>query len=196
MADFSAKHYQIKSEKNATRAEEAADRAEEVKNIAVEAVTKLNEIDTTVDNAKAEITTYANSATNNAVIEIDNTANTYSKEIGYLNGVTSNIQTQLNGKASTANAVTASGSNYIKFGNGIIIQWGTSTSIDASQAITLPVPMTTASYAIIPQYAAGSAAANSGSVVTARTTTSFTVYWGSGSGARKQSFLSWIVVGK
>lgn len=45
--------------------------------------------------------------TDDGVSTLNNLANTYSKEIGYLNGVTSNIQTQLNGKQ-------ASGS-YIKF---------------------------------------------------------------------------------
>lgn len=45
--------------------------------------------------------------TDDGVSTLNNLANTYSKEIGYLDGVTSNIQTQLNGKQ-------ASGS-YIKF---------------------------------------------------------------------------------
>lgn len=92
--------------------------------------------------------------------------------------------------------ISSSGTNYVKFGDGTIIQWGTSTSIDVSQTITFQTKMTTTTYAIIPQYAAGSAAANAGSVITNRTTTNFTVYWGSGAGSRQQGFMSWIVIGK
>ena len=97
MVEYSAKHYQIKSEKSAVRAEDAANRAEEVKDIAVEAVTKLNGIDETVANAKTEITNHANTEISAASVEISNVANTYSKEIGYLSGATGNIQAQING---------------------------------------------------------------------------------------------------
>lgn len=52
MADFSAKHYQIKSEKNATRAEEAADRAESYANNAVELTS--NKANSDLSNLTAE----------------------------------------------------------------------------------------------------------------------------------------------
>lgn len=59
---YSAKHYQIKTAKEADRAKNEADRAElsaanaeEAKNLANEAVSKLGEFDSTVENAKSEI---------------------------------------------------------------------------------------------------------------------------------------------
>lgn len=72
---YSAKHYQIKSEKSAVRAEDAANRAEEVKDIAVEAVTKLNGIDETVANAKTEITNHANTEQSEAISAINTAEN-------------------------------------------------------------------------------------------------------------------------
>lgn len=116
-------------------------------------------------------------------------------ELGYLDGVTSNIQTQLNGKQASGSYMTLSGNqtasgnktfsgqiirstapsasddsaqvpntywvnrritsimnsvghgytsqkgdNYIKFSNGLIVQWGTSTS--SSRTITFKIPFT------------------------------------------------------
>lgn len=75
MVEYSAKHYQIKSEKSAVRAEDAANRAEEVKDIAVEAVTKLNGIDETVANAKTEITNHANTEQSEAISAINTAEN-------------------------------------------------------------------------------------------------------------------------
>lgn len=75
MLEYSAKHYQIKSEKSAVRAEDAANRAEEVKDIAVEAVTKLNGIDETVANAKTEITNHANTEQSEAISAINTAEN-------------------------------------------------------------------------------------------------------------------------
>lgn len=59
MADniYSAYHYQQKCKGFAESAATSAASAEEAKNLANEAVTKLGEFDSTVENAKAEITT-------------------------------------------------------------------------------------------------------------------------------------------
>lgn len=82
MVEYSAKHYQIKSEKSAVRAEDAANRAEasasnaeEAKTLANEAVTKLNGIDETVANAKTEITTHANTEQSEAITAITSAKN-------------------------------------------------------------------------------------------------------------------------
>lgn len=48
-----------------------------------------------------------------------------STELGYLDGVTSAIQTQLNGKL-TAN-ISKQAKGYCQFSNGLIINWGTAT---------------------------------------------------------------------
>ena len=201
MLEYSAKHYQIKSEKSAVRAEDAANRAEEVKTIANEAVTKLNGIDETVANAKTEITNHANTEISNASVEISNVANTYSQEIGYLSGVTSNIQTQLNNKVSspisglcTSNASTTStatsskpavvvqnyrnGKNWYRVWSDGWIEQGGMNSKD-NTTVNLLKPFQNTNYGILYalDYGTGSPAWNeytSGKTNNNRTTTSFT----------------------
>ena len=131
MADFSAKHYQIKSEKNAVRAEEAADRAEEVKNIAVEAVAKLNEIDTTVDNAKAEITTVSNEEKAAIQETAEETRETVVKEINQAGESITSYQAPLIALSATSGTVS------------LVINKVYTISVSGTTTFSLPTPSNT-----------------------------------------------------
>lgn len=72
---FSAKHYSIKSEKSAQRAEKAANTAELVKDIAVDAASKLASIDTLVNDAKEDITIHATKEETKAISAITSAKN-------------------------------------------------------------------------------------------------------------------------
>lgn len=69
-----------------------------------------------------------------------------STELGYLDGVTSNIQTQINSKGTTGQSLAQNG--YVKFGNGLIIQWGTVRTTGYQQTVTLPTAFTNTNYAV------------------------------------------------
>ena len=70
-----------------------------------------------------------------------------STELGYLDGVTSNIQTQLDAKL-IASAMSLSANGYLKLSNGLIVQWGQSTGTASGTAITLPIAFPNAIFGV------------------------------------------------
>lgn len=79
-----------------------------------------------------------------------------------------------NGSIVTTTGISKTPNGFVKFGNGLIIQWGYS-KVDGSQ-VTLPTPFTTTNYRICATYmkASGSLGSGYGHVVTYPTsTTSF-----------------------
>lgn len=68
-----------------------------------------------------------------------------STELGYLDGVTSNIQTQLNNRITTS-AISKGQNGYVKLSNGIIIQWGSLSSSNTS--LTFPMAFSNTNYSI------------------------------------------------
>lgn len=72
-----------------------------------------------------------------------------STELGYLSGVTSAIQTQLNNRPTATESKAQNG--YMKFGNGIIIQWGTVEAGTADATVTLPTPFSSTNYSVSAQ---------------------------------------------
>lgn len=72
-----------------------------------------------------------------------------STELGYLSGVTSAIQTQLNNRPTATESKAQNG--YMKFGNGIIIQWGTVEAGTVDVTVTLPMPFSSTNYAVSAQ---------------------------------------------
>ena len=62
-------------------------------------------------------------------------------EMGFLDGVTSSVQTQLDSKASKEVAISLASPGYVRFGNGLILQWGVSTSAGQRVGITVTFPI-------------------------------------------------------
>lgn len=86
-----------------------------------------------------------------------------------------------------------SANGYYKFTNGLIIQWGTTTTADNETTITLPTAFTSTNYAVSCTVIANNAAyqrtlKNDNS----RTTTAFTTYM---SGVNGNSNFTWIAIG-
>ena len=114
-----------------------------------------------------------------------------SAELGFLTGVTSNVQTQLDARPTATESKARNG--YIKFGNGIIIQWGTTTSASQNTAITLPTPFSNTNYSVtITSIGDSGVYQRLVSANTPKTTTKFTTY--AGGGAALDNF-SWIAIG-
>ena len=83
--------------------------------------------------------------TDDGVATLNNLANTYSKEIGYLSGVESNIQTQLNSKLT--GTISKASNGYCKLSNGLIIQWGKNTVANGG-TVTLPTAFSDTNYTV------------------------------------------------
>lgn len=114
-----------------------------------------------------------------------------STELGYLDGVTSNIQTQLNARPTATESKAQNG--YMKFGNGIIIQWGMETTVSATTAVTLPTAFSTTNYSVtITSIGDAGVYQRLVSANTPKTTTKFTTY--AGGGVASYPF-SWIAIG-
>ena len=64
----------------------------------------------------------------------------------------------------------SSGTNFVRLGNGLIIQWGQCTSAD--QIVTLPTPFKTTNYQVVVTNGAGESSQYC-SIVADLTTTSF-----------------------
>lgn len=98
-------------------------------------------------------------------------SSTTSTEVGYLSGVTSAIQTQLDGKIAATISKAANG--YCKLDNGLIIQWGT---LSSGKTITYSTAFTnTNSYALVFNNSAGTDGYGRADQVASKTSTSATV---------------------
>lgn len=135
-----------------------------------------------------------------------------STELGYLDGVTSAIQTQLNGKAntslsnisSTLDVVTEKGTNFMKFKSGTLICWGVdATPSGAGQGtqhtVTLPKAYANNTYSLancweFVDFGSGRRDVVAGSF----TTTNFKWMVKSGAGNYDQACRSfrWITIGR
>ena len=62
-------------------------------------------------------------------------------ELGYLDGVTSAVQTQLNGKAASDVAISLANPGYVRLGSGLILQWGTSANVGQRTGISITFPI-------------------------------------------------------
>ena len=127
---YSALHWAKKAEKDANRATVSSANAEEAKNLANEAVTKLGEFDSTVDNAKAEIASL--SATEQAVIV---SAASGAKEVAVteINNSKTSALTEINTTKDTAvNEVEQAGETISSFQFPIIPISQTSGSVSVS----------------------------------------------------------------
>lgn len=118
-------------------------------------------------------------------------SSTTSVELGYVHGVTSAIQNQINGKLSAT--VSKSQNGYIKFSNGIIIQWGqvSAGSGSGDNTVTLPTAFTTTNYSVTAQFIGNPGQIYQNGCHTL-TTTSFKIhsYGGNVTGVKK-----WIAIG-
>lgn len=79
-------------------------------------------------------------------------------EVGYLDGVTSAIQTQLNDKAASSHThseqfgVSFLANGYQRLPSGLIIQWGVANATDPGTTVTFPVAFPTACLAVTATY--------------------------------------------
>ena len=100
----------------------------------------------------------------------------------------SSLNTTVNGKLSAT--VKKASNGYIKFNNGIIIQWGRTASFAGELTITLPTPFTTTNYTVVAgMYIKGDWTANWGTY--SYTTTNFVVQ-NQSSGNKT---MNWIAIG-
>ena len=138
-------------------------------------------------------------------------SNVTATELGYLSGVTSAVQAQLNNKVAlsgnqsingvlytnasaaansvlTTVAISKAQNGYVKLGNGLIIQWGKTPQAGSSN-VTLPVPYSNTNYVIT----TGSYSDDGnryGTFLRSKTTTGFTIY-----SNYPNSSYSWITIG-
>ena len=78
-------------------------------------------------------------------------SSTTSTELEYVHGVTGKIQDQLNSRPSVT-AYSKSHPFYIKFSNGLIIQWGQVSGGSSDNTVPLPTAFSTANYFATAQY--------------------------------------------
>ena len=93
----------------------------------------------------------------------------------------------------TTLGITKAAKGYVKLGNGIIIQWGTTTSASSSTSITLPIAFSDTNYSVtITSIGDAGVYQRLVSASTAKTTTGFKTY--AGGGAANINF-SWQAIG-
>ena len=112
-------------------------------------------------------------------------------ELNMLNNIRTNVQTQLDAKIETSSIKKAQ-NGYVKFSNGVIIQWGlTSGDIGSAKTVTLPVAFSSTNYSVITttNSTGGEYYANG---VSSKTTTSFKIQ-AAGGASTAPSF--WIAIG-
>lgn len=120
-----------------------------------------------------------------------------STELGYLSGVTSAVQTQLNNKVAlsgnqsisgvlyttgsdavnsvlTTVAISKAQNGYVKLGNGLIIQWGYVSG--NWSPLTLPVPYSNTNYSVVIGSYTTTGSNKYGTFYRDKTTTGFTIY--------------------
>lgn len=86
--------------------------------------------------------------------------------------------------------ISESGTNYVKFGNGLIIQWGVGTS--GQSTITLPIPYSNTNYELqVSEEVSASSAYDIKISNSGKTTTSFSVQKHSGG----IIYVHWLTIG-
>ena len=107
-------------------------------------------------------------------------AYTYAPHCNVANGIVTQV------------AFSKAGNGYMKFGNGLIIQWGRSDATTATKVTTLPTAFTSANYRVVAQHEYLNGDAHHNITITAYTTTSFTM-WSNSTTANAK--FHWIAIG-
>ena len=107
-------------------------------------------------------------------------AYTYAPHCNVANGIVTQV------------AFSKAGNGYVKFGNGLIIQWGKSSATTATKVTTLPTAFTSTNYRLIGQHEYLSGNSHNTVTITACTTTSFTM-WSNSTSAN--ATFHWIAIG-
>lgn len=122
-----------------------------------------------------------NSSTKNMVAilnenkQLVSDGNISTTELGYLNGVTSSIQTQLNNKITSNINKVANG--YCKFSSGLIVQWGQiAGNSNTRHTVTLPTAFTSTNYTVCSSNTTYADSAPWGATIEQITTTTFKIF--------------------
>lgn len=130
--DFNLGNYKVKNLADGTASTDAVNKGQ--------LDTGLSAKQATITGAASSITssnlTASKAVVSNASGKIE-AATATAAEVNFLSGVTSAIQTQLNGKIEATISKAAKG--YCQFSNGLIIQWGTAYNGDQ---VTFAIPFT------------------------------------------------------
>ena len=127
---YSAYHYACKTKADREVAEQAANSAVEAKNLANEAVTKLGEFDSTVDNAKAEI---ASLSTAEQAVIVSTASNAKEVAVTEINTSKTSAVSEINSTKDTAvNEVEQAGETISSFQFPIVPISQTSGSVSVS----------------------------------------------------------------
>lgn len=143
--DFNLGNYKLKNVAEGTATTDAVNKGQ--------LDTGLSAKQATITGAASSITssnlTASKAVVSNASGKIE-AATATAAEVNFLSGVTSAIQTQLNGKIEAT--INKSAKGYCKFSNGLIVQWGTISTGNGSGTETFPTAFSNTNYSIIIKY--------------------------------------------